>query len=96
MSESAKAEQRQGGTLRDSSRKGGSVIYHLLPLGCPALEALGSFFPLLFVCLCVWKQALRGDEWIQKGDKKDTVNSVLTQTKKKYSAKDTTVLQASL
>lgn len=42
MSGSAKAEQRQGGTRRDSSRVEDSVIYHLLPLGGPALHTLGS------------------------------------------------------
>ncbi len=41
MSGSAKAEQRQGGTGGDSSRVEDSVIYHLLPLGGPALPALG-------------------------------------------------------
>lgn len=44
MSGSAKEEQREGGTLRDSSRVEGSVIYHLLPLGSPALHTLGSFW----------------------------------------------------
>lgn len=53
MSGSAKTEQRQGGTLRDSNRKGGSVIYHLLPLGCPTLKALGSFCLYVCVCLCM-------------------------------------------
>lgn len=53
MSGSVKAEQRQGGTLKDNSRKGGSVIYHLLPLGCPA-QALGFFFFFgKFVCMCI-------------------------------------------
>lgn len=62
MSGSAKEEQRQGGTWKDSSRVEGSVIYHLLPLG-------GSVLPwpwdcCEFICVCLYPGMVRW--WINK------------------------------
>lgn len=53
MSGSAKEEQRQGGTWRDSSRMEGSVIYHLLPLGGPVLPGLWACCELMCVCMYI-------------------------------------------
>lgn len=52
MRASAKVEQRQGRTQRDSNRVEGSVIYHLLPLGSLILHALGSVRECVCACVC--------------------------------------------